>query len=124
MTRFPSAATVGVWQEAAALGLGKDRFPSLDLFPASSHLEVKAASVELLLDSYPYGMHSTAGDLLGVGLPMLTGLHQGSGMAARVGAGLLHATGIRGIAQVATVDTQKGYEDRATALAASEMQWQ
>ena len=66
------------------------------------------------MDTHPYGQHSTGADLLGVGLPMLTGLYPGSEMHSRVGAGMLRAAyGSHPSGHV--VDSRKAYEDAAVA---------
>jgi predicted O-linked N-acetylglucosamine transferase (SPINDLY family) len=47
---------------------------------------------DLMLDPWPYGGHTTTGDALFAGLPVVA--LQGSNFASRVSGGLLHAAGM------------------------------
>jgi len=49
-------------------------------------------SVDLFLDTFPYGAHTTASDALWMGLPVLT--RCGQSFASRVASSLLHAVGL------------------------------
>jgi predicted O-linked N-acetylglucosamine transferase (SPINDLY family) len=67
---------------------------------------------DLFLDTWPYGAHTTAGDALWAGLPVLT--CAGESFASRVGASLLTSIGLTDL--IAT--SVQGYESLALALAA------
>jgi len=67
--------------------------------------------VDLFLDSFPYGAHTTASDALWMGCPVLS--ETGAGFAARVATSLLHAVGLPELA----VGSRQRYVEEAIALA-------
>lgn len=71
----------------------------------------RLGTLDLFLDSWIYGSHSTGCDALWAGVPMLT--RRGNHFASRVGESLLHGTGL---SELIANDTQE-YIDRAVALA-------
>jgi predicted O-linked N-acetylglucosamine transferase (SPINDLY family) len=68
-------------------------------------------AADLFLDTFPYGAHTTAGDALWAGLPMLT--CAGDAFASRVGASLLNAVEIPEL----ITTTVEQYEGLAVELA-------
>jgi predicted O-linked N-acetylglucosamine transferase (SPINDLY family) len=114
LTRFPADAIPRLRAEAAGRGLPGRRLVAVRLFPGGEHLLHKASLADLVLDTYPYGQHSTATDLLHVGVPLLGGAYDGSAMPARVGLGLLRAAGTTGL----LAGSRKGDEDLAVEMAA------
>jgi protein O-GlcNAc transferase len=59
--------------------------------PHAEHL-ARQALADLMLDTWPYGAHTTASDALRMGVPILT--LPGKSFASRVAASLLTATGL------------------------------
>lgn len=59
--------------------------------PNAQHL-ARIALADLFLDTFPYGAHSTAGDALTMGLPVLT--IPGKSFASRFCASIVHAAGV------------------------------
>lgn len=76
--------------EAAARGLGPDRLLFAPLLSLADHLS-RLAHADLYLDAWPCNAHTTAGEALWAGVPVLT--LQGSTFAQRVASSLLHAVG-------------------------------
>jgi predicted O-linked N-acetylglucosamine transferase (SPINDLY family) len=70
------------------------------------------ALVDLLLDTFPFGAHTTVNDALFCDVPVIT--RMGRSFASRASASQLHAVGMGGLA----VHTQADYEALAIALAA------
>jgi protein O-GlcNAc transferase len=97
-------------REAAARGVDPARLIEAKRLPQGEHL-ARLRVADLLLDTLPYGAHTTASDALWVGLPVLTRL--GASFAGRVAAGLLQAANLP---ELVTTDA-RSYEDLAVALA-------
>jgi len=77
--------------EAGKAGIDPDRLIFAAPVPHVDHL-ARQALADLMLDTWPYGAHTTASDALRMGVPLLT--LPGKGFASRVGAGLLTALGL------------------------------
>lgn len=78
--------------------------------PHGQHL-ARHALADLVLDTWPYGAHTTASDALRLGIPMLS--LPGKGFASRVGASLLTALDLPEL----IAETKAAYADKAIALA-------
>lgn len=95
---------------ARARGIDPARLVFAPLLPAERHLE-RLACADLFLDAWPCNAHTTAGEALWCGVPVLT--LQGRSFAQRVAASLLHAVGLEALVTHAVDD----YVAAATALA-------
>jgi predicted O-linked N-acetylglucosamine transferase (SPINDLY family) len=73
---------------AAEAGIAPGRLVFAAPAPHAEHL-ARQALADLVLDTWPYGAHTTASDALRMGVPLLT--LPGKSFASRVGAGLLTA---------------------------------
>ncbi len=73
---------------AAEAGIEPQRLVFARPAPHADHL-ARQALADLVLDTWPYGAHTTASDALRMGVPVLT--LPGAGFASRVGASLLTA---------------------------------
>jgi predicted O-linked N-acetylglucosamine transferase (SPINDLY family) len=73
---------------AVEAGVDPDRLIFAAPAPHADHL-ARQALADLVLDTWPYGAHTTASDALRMGVPILT--LPGQGFASRVGASLLTA---------------------------------
>jgi predicted O-linked N-acetylglucosamine transferase (SPINDLY family) len=84
--------------------------------PRVSHAEYRAylSVADLFLDTWPYNCGSTANDVIGVGIPILT--VTGRSMVSRMGASILHALN----AGAMLARDLRHYEDLAVALANGE----
>jgi predicted O-linked N-acetylglucosamine transferase (SPINDLY family) len=76
---------------AAKAGIDPGRLVFASLAPHAQHL-ARHALADLVLDTWPYGAHTTASDALRMGVPLLT--LPGKSFASRVGASLLTALGL------------------------------
>ncbi|MCA0356772.1 MAG: hypothetical protein LCH78_07835 [Proteobacteria bacterium] len=77
--------------EASKAGVAPERLIFADPAPHDAHL-ARHALADLVLDTWPYGAHTTASDALRMGVPVLT--LPGESFASRVGASLLTAIGM------------------------------
>jgi predicted O-linked N-acetylglucosamine transferase (SPINDLY family) len=77
--------------EAGRAGIDPDRVIFAAPVPHADHL-ARQGLADLMLDTWPYGAHTTASDALRMGVPLLT--LPGRGFASRVGASLLTALGL------------------------------
>src|SRR5258708_13897644 len=87
---YPSPAS-NLRREAEARGVAPERI----IFAARTDLPAHLARLtlaDLVLDTLPYGAHTTASDALWVGVPVLTCI--GQTFAGRVAASLLNAIGL------------------------------
>ncbi|WP_454761965.1 O-linked N-acetylglucosamine transferase, SPINDLY family protein [Caulobacter segnis] len=75
-------------REAQAAGVAPERLVFAGPVPHQAHL-ARHALADLVLDTWPYGAHTTASDALRMGIPTLS--LPGEGFASRVGASLLTA---------------------------------
>jgi predicted O-linked N-acetylglucosamine transferase (SPINDLY family) len=76
---------------ATQAGVDADRLIFAAKTPNARHL-ARIALADLFLDTFPYGAHSTAGDALTVGLPVLT--FPGKGFASRFCSSIVLAAGV------------------------------
>ncbi len=95
---------------AQARGIAPGRIVFAPLLATHDHLS-RLASADVFLDAWPCNGHTTVGEALWVGLPVVTVL--GPTFAQRVAASLLHAVGID---ELVTNDVP-GYVDTVVALA-------
>jgi len=86
----PGAAE-NLWAHAAAAGIAPERLVFAQPAPHDEHLG-RHALVDLMLDTWPYGAHTTASDALRMGIPILS--LPGKSFASRVGTSLLTALGL------------------------------
>lgn len=100
---------------AAEHGVAAERLVFASHLPQEEHL-ARLALADLVLDTLPYGAHTTASDALWVGVPVLTQL--GETFSGRVAASLLHACGMSEL----IASTRADYADRAVALATDAVQ--
>jgi predicted O-linked N-acetylglucosamine transferase (SPINDLY family) len=96
---------------AAQRGLAPERLLFAPLLPLEQHLS-RLAHADLYLDAWPCNAHTTAGEALWVGVPVVTLL--GATFAQRVAASLLHAVRLD---ELVAAD-RDGYVAAALALAA------
>lgn len=95
---------------AVAAGIAPERLIFAEPVPHDRHL-ARHALADLVLDTWPYGAHTTASDALRMGVPVLT--LPGKSFASRVGASLLTAIGMPELIAVSKAD----YVAKAVALA-------
>ena len=86
-----AAAVAALRQEAAVRGIAPDRLIFAPKVPNHEHL-ARLSHADLGLDTFPYGAHATASDLLWTGVPIV-GLI-GETFASRVSASILTAAGV------------------------------
>jgi predicted O-linked N-acetylglucosamine transferase (SPINDLY family) len=84
-------ANIRLKQIAEQSGIDPERIIFATKAPNARHL-ARIALADLFLDTFPYGAHSTAGDALTVGLPVLT--VPGKGFASRFCSSIVSAAGI------------------------------
>ena len=96
--------------EAHRAGIAADRLVFAGYASSADHL-ARLAHADLLLDSFPYGAHTTASDALWMGVPVLT--LAGRSFASLVGASLLTAVGLPEL----VMRSLDAYEREAIALA-------
>jgi predicted O-linked N-acetylglucosamine transferase (SPINDLY family) len=85
------AAAENLRHEAQIRGVAPERLVFAERVDLRDHL-ARLKLADLVLDTLPYGAHTTASDALWAGVPVLTRL--GQSFAGRVGASLLHAVGL------------------------------
>jgi predicted O-linked N-acetylglucosamine transferase (SPINDLY family) len=95
---------------ARARGIGPERIVFAPLLATQAHLS-RLASADLFLDAWPCNGHTTVGEALWVGLPVVTMI--GPTFAQRVAASLLHAVALDEL----VCSDAAGYVDLAVALA-------
>jgi predicted O-linked N-acetylglucosamine transferase (SPINDLY family) len=98
-------------KEALKKGIESDRLIFANRMPLSSDHFARLKLADLFIDTMPYNAHSTGGDALWVGLPVLTLC--GKTFASRVGASQLNAVGLNELITL----TDKEFEDLAIELA-------
>ena len=94
---------------AEAAGVASERLVFAQPAPHDQHL-ARHALADLVLDTWPYGAHTTASDALRIGVPVLT--FPGKSFASRVGASLLTAIGMPELIAASEAD----YVAKAVAL--------
>jgi predicted O-linked N-acetylglucosamine transferase (SPINDLY family) len=87
-----AAACSNLRKEAAAAGIDPNRLVFAQPLPLSADHLARQRLADLFLDTWPYNAHTTAGDALWAGLPVLTRI--GETFAGRVAASLLTAVGL------------------------------
>jgi protein O-GlcNAc transferase len=108
-----SDAEANLRREAAAAGIDPGRLIfAPPVSPVDRHV-ARTAAADLVLDTYPYGAHTTANDALLVGVPLVT--RTGDTLASRLAGGQLHAIGLP---ELVTPDAAR-YEALALDLAQS-----
>ncbi len=103
----PAAANLRA--RAKAQGIAPSRLVFAPPLPLDKHL-ARLSLADLVLDTYPYGAHTTASDALWVGVPILTALR--GGFPSRVAASLAKAA-----SQAGGIVAPEHYESEAIALA-------
>jgi predicted O-linked N-acetylglucosamine transferase (SPINDLY family) len=96
--------------EARKRGVNDDRIFFAKTLPLNEHLN-RLAFADVVLDTRPYGAHTTASDALLVGVPVITLI--GKSFASRVAASLLSALGLSEL----ITNTEEEYETLAISLA-------
>lgn len=96
---------------AQAAGIAPERLVFAQPVPHDQHL-ARHALADLVLDTWPYGAHTTASDALRMGVPVLT--LPGKSFASRVGASLLTMIGMPELIAA----TEADYVAKAVALMA------
>jgi len=111
MSRTDKAAVENLRREASARGISPERVIYAQ-FEKDLHGHLARQQLaDLFLDTFPYNAHSTCGDALWAGLPVLT--LRGEVFQARVAASLLEAVGLPELITTSMAE----YEDLALALA-------
>jgi predicted O-linked N-acetylglucosamine transferase (SPINDLY family) len=105
-----ASAADNLRSEAQARGIAAERLVFAKRVPLHTHL-ARLKQADLVLDTLPYGAHTTASDALWVGVPVVTCL--GTTFAGRVAASLLEAVESTELITPSLQD----YEARARALA-------
>ena len=95
---------------ARARGIGPERLCFAPMLPLDQHLS-RLACADLYLDAWPCNAHTTAGEALWVGVPVVTVI--GETFAQRVAPSLLNAVGLNELVRTSVAD----YEAEAIALA-------
>src|SRR5258706_1820415 len=103
-------AATNLRREAEARGISSGRLIFAERTGLEHHL-ARLKLADLVLDTLPYGAHTTASDALWVGVPVLSAL--GSTFAGRVAASLLNAIGVPEL----STPSLEAYEDQAKKLA-------
>jgi protein O-GlcNAc transferase len=99
-----ATAAANLRREASARGVKPERLIFASRMPQADHLARQRAA-DLSLDTLPYNAHTTAGDALWAGLPVLTCL--GKTFAGRVAASLLNAIGLPELITTAPADYER-----------------
>jgi predicted O-linked N-acetylglucosamine transferase (SPINDLY family) len=84
-------AVANLRREAAAQGIAPERLIFAEVVPIERHL-ARHAAADLLVDTFPYGAHTTTNDALLAGLPVLT--CAGETLVSRIAGSQLHAIGL------------------------------
>lgn len=108
--RDDEAATRNIKAEAAARAIAPERLILAGRVPPDQHL-ARIPLADLMLDTLPYGGHTTTCDALWRGVPVIT--VEGASFCSRVGASLLRAVGLPELA----MPTLEAYERGAIAVA-------
>mmetsp|Transcript_18506 Transcript_18506/g.51114 ORF Transcript_18506/g.51114 Transcript_18506/m.51114 type:complete len:482 (+) Transcript_18506:667-2112(+) len=91
MLKFSTSAPELLREEAARRGVQPSRLVFHDKFPHDTELLAKAHA-DLFLDTPLFNAHTTGGDVLWAGIPVLT--LPGDNFAKRVASGLVHSAGL------------------------------
>lgn len=104
-------ATANLRREATATGVDAGRLIFAARTASNAEHLARYGAVDLALDSFPYGAHTTANDALWVGCPLLT--VTGDTFASRVAGGILTALSLSELVTTSVA----GYQDTALRLA-------
>jgi len=108
---IPAGVTRGRLGELAeAAGVSRDRLIFADRRSNADHL-ARYPLADVVLDSFPYGAHTTASDAMWMGVPIVT--RQGNSFASRVCSSLVRAAGLPELA----CETTEEFVAKAIALA-------
>jgi protein O-GlcNAc transferase len=107
---------VSLRREAAARGVAPERLVFAEYAKRAEDHLARQQLADLFVDTLPYNAHSTAGDALWAGLPVLTCL--GQAFQARVAGSLLYAVGLPELVTASLAE----YEQRAINLARDPVQ--
>jgi len=97
-------------RKARDYAIDPDRLVFCEYLPTSDHLE-RLCFADLMLDTHPYGAHTTCSDALRVGLPLIT--IAGQSFSSRVAASLLNTIGVPELVTYSITD----FEQLAVSLA-------
>ncbi len=111
LLRWNANVQAAVTAAAQARGIGAERLAFAPLVPLQEHLS-RLACADVFLDAWPCNAHTTAGEALWCGVPLVT--LQGATFAQRVASSLLHTAGLD---ELITADTDT-YRNTVLALAA------
>jgi predicted O-linked N-acetylglucosamine transferase (SPINDLY family) len=103
-------ARANLLREAKKCGVAPERIVFAERLPVTQHL-ARFRLADLMLDTFPYGAHTTASDALWMGCPVLT--CAGRSFASRVAASLVDTVGLPELVTTSFED----YEALATELA-------
>jgi len=112
LLELPEASQPHLRRAAAARGVSSSRLHFMPSVDKMYHL-TRMRRADLLLDTLIYNAHTSAGDAIWAGVPLLT--VPGRTMASRVAAGMLRAAGL-GDAKL-IMRNIRDYEERAVELA-------
>ena len=73
-------------------GIARERIHGLPRLPSRTDYLASLTTLDFIIDTSPYGGHSTVGEALCLGIPVLT--HLGSTTTGRVGASMMHHLGL------------------------------
>jgi predicted O-linked N-acetylglucosamine transferase (SPINDLY family) len=110
LREYDKTSNNNLLKEALKRGLNSDRIVFAKSLPLNEHLN-RLAFADVVLDTRPYGAHTTASDALLVGVPVITLI--GKSFASRVAASLLSALGLNEL----ITNTEEEYETLAITLA-------
>jgi predicted O-linked N-acetylglucosamine transferase (SPINDLY family) len=110
LLQWNSNVTATLRAAARARGIDEQRLVFAPLLPLEQHLS-RLACADIYLDAWPCNAHTTAGEALWVGVPVVT--LTGTTFAQRVATSLLHAVQLD---ELACADVA-GYRDQVLALA-------
>ncbi len=111
LLEFPRGAVANLLEHAAAAGVSRRRLLSAPTAERSFHL-ARIALADLVLDTTPYAGHTTTGDALWMGTPVLS--LPGEMMQSRIAAGYAANAGC----PQPRADSLRAYEATAAAVAA------
>lgn len=92
LQRQSDAAVANLLREATARGVDPERLVFVRRVKSVTEYLGRLQLVDVALDTYPYGSHTTGCNLLWAGVPIVTRI--GKTFASRVAASLLHAVGL------------------------------
>jgi predicted O-linked N-acetylglucosamine transferase (SPINDLY family) len=109
LLRWNASVEVILRREAQARGIAPDQLVFADLVSPNKNLS-RLTCADVFLDAWPCNAHTTAGEALWAGLPVVT--LQGPSFAQRVASSLLHAVGLPELVCTDALD----YRERVLAL--------